>query len=106
MNMQKILMLKQNDTIFALPIDKRMTLYLYYWFINCNKEIKKALNIELIFDSIDKTNAREILSKSANVRDNKDLVMMNKIVNIIYKTKSLHNHNKVNVKDYIKELKK
>lgn len=100
-----VLMIKQNNIIFAIPKDKRMELYLYYWFLNCKKEIKKSLNLELVFDSINTDYKDDILKHNSNIRNNKDLVAMNKVVNIMY-LDNLWQYNKVCVKKHIKEIKK
>lgn len=105
MGYEDVLMIKQNNIIFAIPTDKRMELYLYYWFLNCKKEIKKSLNLELVFDSINTDYKDDILKHNSNIRNNKDLVAMNKVVNILY-LDNLWQYKKVCVKKHIKEIKK
>ncbi|MBR8700505.1 MULTISPECIES: hypothetical protein [unclassified Fusobacterium] len=103
---EDILMLKQNDRIFAVPLNRRMELYLYYWFLNCKKEIKKSLNLEIVFDSINANYKKNILKKNSNIKNNKDLVTMNKIINILYNDKLLWKYNKVDINQHINNIKK
>ena len=101
----KVMMLKHNHKIIAIPLDKRMELYLYYWWLNLNKAIKQSLNMELLFDEMHVNNIGKILDLNSNLRTNKDLVFLNKIIHKIYQDKNLYTYNTIDLKEHIKTVK-
>ena len=102
----KIMMLQKDNILFAIPSDRRMELYLYYWFLNCKPEVKKALKLKLIFDSVNKNYANELMKKYGNLSNNNELAIMNKAIKIMYSDERLWQYQNVKVQEYIKQLKK
>lgn len=65
------------DIVVAIPRDRRLSRYLYAFYRNIPIKIKKKYEVRLVIDYIKKEFVPTYLENNSNIRNTKDLVSLN-----------------------------